>query len=88
MNSLAKALAYAMAYLGTVARESDTDEDNDAEALESVAAELASITPSERKALQDAAKSAISIQEQSESPNYSLINGFNDVLEHLKETED
>ncbi|MFN0078234.1 MAG: hypothetical protein ACKVY0_17410 [Prosthecobacter sp.] len=88
MNSLANALAYAMAYLGTVARESEADEDNDADALESIAAELASITPRERQALQDAAKLAISSEETSESPNYSLINGCNDVLEHLKETED
>jgi hypothetical protein len=87
MEALCNALAFAMAYLGTVERESDGDEDNDATALESIASYLSEITDSERKALQQAAQLAIQTEKQSKQPNHSLIEGYQSVIEHLAETE-
>jgi hypothetical protein len=84
MKSISSALAFAMAYLGTVGRESDTDEDNDVKALEDIAAELASMTRRERQSLQNAAQTAIEVELAAKSPNHSLVSGYRDVLEHLQ----
>lgn len=83
MNALCKSLAFALAYLGTVARESDDDEDNDVEALERMVFELNSMTPAEKKALLATAKAAIAIEQKAKKPNHTLISGYNSVLEQF-----
>ncbi len=85
MEALCKSLVFALAYLGTVARESDDDEDNDVAALERMAFELNSMTSAEKKSLLATAKAAIASEQKAKKPNHSLISGYNSVLEQFAE---
>ena len=87
VSPLASSLAYAMAYLSSAERESDSDADDDVKALESIASELSSMTTRERRSLQNAAQTAIEVELAAKSPNHSLVSGYRDVLEHLQQTE-
>lgn len=87
MDALSKALAYAIAFLDSAERESDSDADDDANALEGIVSFLTELTAAERQALQNAAQLAIRTEQQAEQPNYSLIQGYRSLIEHLAETE-
>jgi hypothetical protein len=85
MDALSKALAYSLAYLGTVQRESDDDADNDVKALECISALLNDLSPQERASLEAAAKDAIAREQKAQQPNHSLIDGYHSILENLAE---
>lgn len=87
MEALSKALAYTIAYLGSVVRETGNDADNDVGALEDIAALIDELTPPEKASLQAAAGQAIAEAEKAEQPNYNLIEGYHSILEHLAEQE-
>jgi hypothetical protein len=87
MVALSNALAFAMAYLGNADRETSADADNDVKALEDIAALLADVSLVEAKALADAAWRAIKVEQQASSPNQSLMEGYQSVIEHLAEAE-
>lgn len=85
MTALAEALTFAVAYLGSTPRSDDNDEDNDVNALESLAALLQTATGEEREAIRSAAEKAIASIEKSSSPNTQLLQGYRSCIENFCE---